>query len=82
MGLPSHQNIIHGVKKMNHSQVSKHMEEDGDSDRGSTPRIYIVVEITKPMLVVHPPPDAAWPQASPRLAPWVLYVSTIQSLCG
>ena len=34
------------------------------------------------MLVVHQPPDTAWPQASPRLAPWVPYVLSIQSLCG
>ena len=31
------------------------------------------------MLVVHPPPGAAWPQASPQLAPWELYESVSQS---
>ena len=32
--------------------------------------------------MVHQPPSAAWPQASPRLAPWVPCVSSVQSLCG
>ena len=32
--------------------------------------------------MVHQPPGAAWPQASPRLTPWVPYVSNEQSLCG
>ena len=31
------------------------------------------------MHVVHPPPVAAWNQASPRLAPWALYESVSQS---
>ena len=34
------------------------------------------------MLVVPQPLDVAWPQESPRLAPWVPYVSAAQSLCG
>ena len=65
MGLPSHQNIIHGSTKMKHSQVSKPVEEEEGSDRGSIPRLKLVVEITEPMLVVHQPPDAAWPHESP-----------------
>ena len=34
------------------------------------------------MLVVHQPPNTAWPQASPRPTPWVPCVSSVQSLCG
>ena len=51
------------------------------SDSGSTPRIYLAIEIIEPMPVVHQPTSAAWPQASPRLAPWVLNVPIEQSLC-
>ena len=32
--------------------------------------------------MVHQPLGAAWPQESPRLVPWVPYVSCVQSLCG
>ena len=33
------------------------------------------------MLIVLQPPNATWPQAIPRLTPWVPCVSTEQSLC-
>ena len=64
---------------MYHSQVSKPGEEEGSSDRGMSPQLQISIETTAPMLMAHPPPDAAWPQASPRLAPWVPYVSAARS---
>ena len=82
MGLPSPHNIIHGSTKMKHFEVPKPMEEEGGSYHGSTPRLYLVIGITEPMLVVHQPPNATWPQESPRLAPWVPCVLSEQSSCG
>ena len=50
---------------MYHSQVSNPKEEEGGFDHGMSPRIYLAIETTAPMLVAHPPPYAAWPQVGP-----------------
>ena len=50
--------------KNEYTQVSK-PEEEGGFDHDRTLQLYLAVKIVEPMLMVHQPPSAAWPQASP-----------------